>query len=175
MPRFARTVGTTAAAVAFTGLAVFGAATASADPTPGYPGGYPGGYTGGGTPGGIDTTNPAPGGPVTVTAACGTGANATLTFDGTRIASAPVSNGTAVLTGTVPAGATGSHTIKAVCDSGATFSFAVTVQTPGSSHSGSLASTGAKVATFAGGGAVLLAAGVGIVFLARRRHGADPA
>lgn len=172
MPRIPSTVGVTAAAVALAGLALFGAASAAADPTPGYPGGYPGGYTGGGTTGGgISTTNSRPGGPVTVTAACATGAGATLTFDGTAIASAAVTGGSAVLTGTVPAGATGSHTVVATCDSGKTYSFAVTVGAgTGSNPSGSLASTGAKVATFAGGGIVLVAAGVGLVLLARRRH-----
>lgn len=172
MPRWTSTVGTTTAAVALAGLAVFsGAGLAAADPTPGYPGGYPGGYTGGGTPGGINTTNPVPGGPVTVTASCGTGAGATLTFDGTQIATAPVSGGTAVLTGNVPAGATGAHTVVATCDSGSTYSFNVTVAAPGSAGtpSGALASTGAKVATFAGGGIVLVAVGFGLVFLARRR------
>ncbi|MHA3702250.1 hypothetical protein ACXR2U_08685 [Jatrophihabitans sp. YIM 134969] len=170
MSRFARTVGTTTAAVALTGLAVFGgAATASADPTPGYPGGYPGGYTGGGTPGGIDTTNPRPGGPVTVTASCSSGANATLTFDGKQIGTAPVSNGTAVVTGTVPAGASGSHTVVVTCDSGQTYTFAVTVGGSSGNQSGSLASTGAKVASVTGGGVALLIAGFGLVYLARRR------
>lgn len=174
MPRWTSTVGTTTAAVALAGLAIFGgAATASADPTPGYPGGYPGGgYTGGGTPGGIDTTNPNAGGPVTVTASCGTGAGATLSFDGTQIATAPVSGGSAVLTGTVPAGTSGAHTVVATCDSGQTYTFNVTVGSGSTgAPSGSLASTGAKVATFAGGGVVLITVGVGMVFLARRRSG----
>jgi LPXTG-motif cell wall-anchored protein len=171
VPRWTHTVGTTTAAVALAGLAVFGgAATASADPTPGYPGGYPGGYTGGGTPGGIDTTNPNPGGPVTVTASCGTGAGATLTFDGQQIGTAPVSGGTAVITGTIPAGTSGSHTVVATCDSGQTYTFAVTVGGTGGDPSGALASTGAKVATIAGGGVALLIVGFGLVFLARRRN-----
>ena len=173
MPRWISTLGTTTAAAALAGLALFGgAATASADPTPGYPGGYPGGgYTGGGTPGGIDTTNPTAGGPVTVTAACATGAGATLTFDGSQIAKATVSGGSAVLTGTVPAGTTGAHTVVATCDSGQTYTFNVTVQAAGSagSPSGALASTGAKVATFTAGGLVLVAVGFGLVLVARRR------
>lgn len=177
VPRFTRPLVTTAAAVAAAGFVVLGGAgVASADPTPGYPGGYPGGgypggYTGGGGPsGGITTTNPKPGGPVSVTASCTSGAGATLTFDGTTIATAPVSNGTAVLTGTVPAGATGAHSVVATCDNGARYPFTVTVQSA-SGPSGALASTGAKVASITVGGIVFVVAGTGLVFLSRRRRG----
>ena len=180
MPRWTRTLASSAAATAAAGLVVLGGAgVALADPTPGYPGGgypgggYPGGYNGGGGPGGgIDSTNPKPGGPVTVTATCTTGSGATLSFDGTQIATAPVSDGQAVLTGNVPAGVTGgSHTVTATCDGGQTYNFAVTVGGSTGSSGGALASTGAKVVTFAGGGLVLVVAGAGLVVLARRRTG----
>lgn len=153
------------------GVGLLAAPVASADPTPGYPGGYPGGGYGGGTAGGgIDTTNPGPGGGFTVTAACSGSGDATLTWGGTTLTTAPVSDGRAVLRGTVPAGATGTAQVVATCPDGAVTRYSVTVAAADPDNGGVLASTGARIATISLAGVALVGVGFGIVLLARRRR-----
>jgi hypothetical protein len=123
----------------------------------------------------VSTTNPTAGGSITISGtSCNPGATVTATLDtGDVIGTATVGNdGTFTITGTLPSGVTGSHTITTTGGGSAhTCSgvLGVEISAPGGSGGGGLASTGVAVVGIGALGAVLLIGG-GLMLMAGKRR-----
>ncbi len=126
----------------------------------------------------IATTSFAAGGTVSIALTHTTPGNATM-----QIFSAPVvigggvvgADGTGVVTGKIPSGYSGAHTLQVIGAGGEIYSFAVTIGSgststgSGSTSGGGLANTGAAVTGIGILGGVLVAGGVFFVVAGRRR------
>lgn len=118
----------------------------------------------------VSTTTPTEGGSITVSGqGCNPGATVTATLDtGDQIGSATAgSNGSFSITGQLPSGVTGEHTIT-VQGAGCSGVLAINIQAA-SSGSGNLAGTGVAVVGIGALGVVLLVGG-GLMLLAGRRR-----